>query len=194
MYYCRLAFLKRYITIIIGLRAIYVRPPSEDPDTPIFRIAGDDAHLDLLCSGHKRYYGLWKQGKNESYPEYEAAVEKEQQTIKDIDAATANLSDEKAIMQWWLTSIMGHRNMVEKTIPLTPLPPPSQEPLVIPAEADGSYLIPIPKIGTAPRRESNKKRRPFRFPSKALGVPSSSGIGGSPALLNALKAVVIKDE
>ena len=95
----RLAFLKSFVTVVVGQRAIYVRPPSEDPTTVIHRFAQDDVHKDMLADpGHKAFFGSWKKGQDVEYPGWEDAVNKEQAYLDVIQAATENFTTDKDII------------------------------------------------------------------------------------------------
>ena len=84
-----LAVLKRSIVFVFGKRALYLRLPSENPETAIHRITVEDVHLDLLSEKDKPYYNKYKQGKIERSPDYDSEVARE---LKLMDNAAADLN------------------------------------------------------------------------------------------------------
>ena len=65
------------IVFVFGKHALYLRMPSENPETPIHRITVEDVHLDLLSEKDKPHYNKYKQGKIERSPDYDGEVARE---------------------------------------------------------------------------------------------------------------------
>ena len=102
----RLAFLKRFITVVVGQHAIYVRPPSENSSETVYKFTDNEVHKDLLTSpGHKSFFGSWKKGEDVEYPDFQAAVDREQALVEEIRTATSCLTTEKEIVSWWASGI-----------------------------------------------------------------------------------------
>ncbi len=98
-----LAVLKRYTTIVVGHNAVYVRPPSKDPEAVAYRFAEGNVHDDLLQdNGHNMYFGKWKVSENVEYDGYLDAVDTKQDMMRRVCEETANLTDEQDIVSWWV--------------------------------------------------------------------------------------------
>ena len=165
----RLAFLKRYVTVVIGQNAIYVRPPSEEPSIPIHVFACDDVHKDMLTNpGHKAFFGTWKKGDDKKYPGFEEAVHREQAFLDVVRTATCDLTTEKDINEWWVTHIV--QNHRTSTAPINVIPASPMEPSVlqVPFGTDGSYHIPIPHIGSG-ATDRNRFVMPPGYSSSSSG-------------------------
>ena len=80
-----LAVLKRSVVFVFGKHALYLRMPSENPETPIHRITVEDIHLDLLSEKDKPYYNKYKQGKIERSPDYDGEVAKELELMDNLE-------------------------------------------------------------------------------------------------------------
>ena len=181
----RKAFLKRCVTIICGENAFYVRPPSEDMATPIFRFSDDDAHKDFLDPGHKRFFGCWKKGQDTTYDEFNAAVQEEQTTIENVLSVTDSLSDEKEMVKWWIDIVVGYTQpMPTRVIPCTPSQ--ANDALHVAPSPHGGYSFPVPPVSTG----SNRRSR-FVFPGQSGG---SSTVFCGPANPEAGQTPIVKLE
>jgi hypothetical protein len=78
-----LACLKRAVVIILGLHAVYLRLPSQDPTSKVHRIKVDDLHRDLLAEKDKPLYSKYKLGILEYGPEWEGETEQEVRMISE---------------------------------------------------------------------------------------------------------------
>ena len=73
------------IVFVFGKHALYLRMPSENPETPIHRITVEDVHLDLLSEKDKPHYNKYKQGKIERSPDYDGEVAKELELMDNLE-------------------------------------------------------------------------------------------------------------
>lgn len=101
------AVMKRFVTVVVGQRAIYVRPPSEQGSVPAYRFDDDSVMDDFLVTpGHKFFFGKWKNGENVEYDGYQAALLEEENLLNKVFQDTANVTDEKGLVQWWGTAVL----------------------------------------------------------------------------------------
>ena len=101
------AVMKRFVTVVVGQRAIYVRPPSEQGSVPAYRFDDDSVMDDFLVTpGHKFFFGKWKNGENVEYDGYQAALLEEENLLNKVFQDTANVTDEKGLVQWWETAVL----------------------------------------------------------------------------------------
>ena len=167
----KLAFLKRYITVVVGQNAVYVRPPSEDPSTKIFRITDDNLHKDFLVApGNKGFFGAWKKGDDKEYPNFAEAIDREQAMVDEIRTATADLTTDKEIIEWWLTKVGLEEPRGLHVLPATPL---SQSTEVVPYDSDGHYTIPLTRVSSRQGHHTGLRQ--------ASGSTSSSVVSGAAA-------------
>ena len=96
-----LAVLKRSIVFVFGKKALYLRMPSENPETPIHRITVEDIHLDLLSEKDKPYYNKYKQGKIERSPDYDGEVAKELELMDNAVAELNGFAKVDAFIKHW---------------------------------------------------------------------------------------------
>lgn len=76
-----MAILKRTMVLIAGHKAVYVRLPSEHSSEPILRFAAGGITEDWLQDKNKKYYGLYKKGIHQKYPNYDQLLEEEQAMV-----------------------------------------------------------------------------------------------------------------
>ena len=79
-----LGFYKRFVTIIAGDRAIYVRHPSEHPTQSIYVFTEDDVVNDWMLPDNSEAYSAWKKGEKIVYDGFEQRVQQEQAIIDSI--------------------------------------------------------------------------------------------------------------
>ena len=179
-----MATLKRFVVVIFGENALYLRPPSADVDMPVFRFDLNNAHKDVLVPDHKEYLAKWKQGRNEKYEGYDEEMKSEDQTIDDLMGRVAGMEPDQ-ITKFWIenyadtsdatTVVVGvaAESAAEpyNVIPATPETGMTQ---VIPLDRGGAYDFHNPRIGTGSRM-----RETFVFAGGSAastnGASSSSG-------------------
>ncbi len=136
----RYAVVKRFVTVVVGDRAIYMRPPSENPATPAYRFSEDAAMHDFLVApGHKFQFGPWKNGQHVTYANFQDALAAEERFVSKVFEDTASVTDEKGLVQWWEEAVLGKW-------PTSPYDPSSPE--------GGSAPSGQPDAGNAPASPS----------------------------------------
>ncbi len=170
----KMAIFKRYVTLIVGLHALYVRVPSEETDVPIFRFTEDNVHKDFLNDpGHKEFFGLWKRGQDVEYPGFDEAVREEQAMMDKVMEATRTFKSEKDIVPWYEKEIVqpwyvrkGIHHAQANEIPPTAPSTPGSSQMHVSADRDGKFRFP-PPAPYQPMQLSAGVRR-FKF-KKAAG-------------------------
>ena len=76
-----MAILKRTTVIIAGHHGVYVRLPSEHTTEPVHRFSSGGITEDWLKDTNKEYYGLYKQGIHQKYPNFERNLDAEQELM-----------------------------------------------------------------------------------------------------------------
>jgi len=105
----RMALLGRYVTIVAGQNAIYVRPPSDKENGPILRFDIEDVHKDWLVEDHKTFLSAFKQQeKNIKYDTYEEALQWETDFVKMVMEEHGGSKPEE-IVAWWLDHVANQR-------------------------------------------------------------------------------------
>jgi hypothetical protein len=175
----RLAFLKRFVSVVVGQHGVYVRAPSEDKEMPIFRFTADSICTDFLVDpGHKSFFGSWKQGDDKTYPRFAEALAREEAVMDEVKAATTGLTSEKDIAQWWIENVAKphHSRQAVITLPSSPDDPAVRS---VPIGPDGRHqLPPVPVI-----RPGATRRSRFAMPSRSdsyLNLSSSSSSSRPP--------------
>lgn len=199
-----MATLKRYVVVIFGENAIYVRPPSANDDMLVFRFDLDNAHKDVLVPDHKEFLSKWKRGRNEKFEGYDDEVESEGQTIDELMDRVAGM-DPDQMAQFWIDSYTGFSDPVAAVadvvserpsdaytvIPATPETGMTQ---TVPVERGGAYHFPLPRTGSGGRlrhkfvfggkstESTDEADRSFNLDASASGPSSSSGSNAAPTL------------
>lgn len=166
-----MALLARYVVMVAGDAAVYVRPPSEEESGKIYRFTQDDVAADWFLPDHKPYYSRFLQDSTDKvkYPNYDADLVEEQERIEQVLADTRGLTVEE-INEWWHDHLMksAHSQIPVgaqfKFVPATPTQPNQ---ITIHPDSRGDYL---PELrcytglpGTGP---PGARKRSFKFPAR----------------------------
>ena len=95
-----MAVFKRYVTVIGGKHAVYVRPPGKGEDVPIYAFAEGNVARDwLLDPGNKASYAQFKKGEKVTYDGFEAALRREQEYVDNLMNETGDMLPPE-IVEW----------------------------------------------------------------------------------------------
>lgn len=167
-----MAVFKRYVTLIGGKNAVYVRPPGSEPDVPVHAfVEGGVAQDWLVDPGNKHVYSMWKKGEKVTYDGFDAAQRREQDYLDNLMQASARMTPTEIVAQW--TQSMqpappGTGAAAEQPASAEPSHP--EPALRVRADADGVYRFPVPQAG----RGATVRGR-FNFPSAASGSTDRQG-------------------
>lgn len=161
-----LAILKRVITVYAGKNAVYVRLPHKSESGLVHRITEDDVTQDWLQHpGNKCFYGKFKNGLRELPPNFEENVELEQKMFMDAVAAKGDMLTEAYVDQCntnlqkdLCKAVPATPSLLEFSMQVVEEDKGTQESLVIPHEADGSYHIPVATVGVSSSSSSLRSR------------------------------------
>eukprot|EP00959_Pyramimonas_sp_CCMP1952_P030050 630298-Pyramimonas_sp.AAC.1 len=99
----RLALTKRFVLVVVGRRALYVRAPSSDDAAQIFKFTQGNVASDFLLPDHKDALAGFYQGMDHEdcvHPDYALHVENEYSLVCEVQEAVRQKTAEE-IASWW---------------------------------------------------------------------------------------------
>ena len=172
----RLALTKRFVLVVVGRHALYVRAPSSDDAAQIFKFTQGDVASYFLLTDNKGVLASFYQGMDHEdcvHPDYALHVENEYSAVCEVQEAVRQKTAEE-IASWWanrtadrlLSASAASAAPSIRHVPATAGTPASDAGGVrVRADADGQYRFRLPAAGSlAPPGGS---RRAFRYPIPA---------------------------
>ena len=174
-----MAVFKRYITIIGGNNAVYVRPPGAEADVPVFAFVERAVAKDWLVDEHKHAYAMWKRGENVAYEGFDAAVRAEQEYIEGILSDTEEMTPPQ-VADWWAKRLSGSASGGEPAREASPSTPATQGLATrVRADGDGVYRFAVPQAG----RGATVRARFHIAPGEAAGSTDSRPAAAAPPMV-----------
>ncbi|CAK0801154.1 unnamed protein product [Prorocentrum cordatum] len=169
----RLALAKRFVLVVVGRHALYVRAPSSDDAAQISKFTQGDVASDFLLPGNKGALPGFYQGMDHEdcvRPDYALHVENEYSLVCEMQEAVRQKTSEE-IASWWANRTADLLSSASAApaapsihrVPATAgAPAPDSGGVRVRADADGQYRFRLPAAGSlAP---TGMSRRAFRCP------------------------------
>ena len=175
-----MAVLKRTICVVVGQHAVYVRFPGASVVQIVHRIARDNFHCDWLKPDNKPYYGKYKRGLHEEYPDFESAIDREQAALMNAMAARGSMSPDS-----WIHQCNSDLQFVLRSSP----PPVARHVAATPEDPDvetffpderGHYRIPIIRTPAATSTKRSRFRLPGDYAAPRVAKPRLAPDGDTP--------------